>query len=263
MTAAVTIRSLQIMKEKKEPITMVTAYDFPTARVLEDAGVDVVLVGDSVGNVVLGYENTLPVTMDDMVHHTKAVSRGIRRTFLIGDMPFMATQGSVEQSVYNAGRFIREGGAHAVKIEGAACLPAIKQIIEIGIPVMGHLGFTPQSVHQLGGPRVQGKDSHAAEKLLADASRLEAAGVFSLVLELVPADLAQKISTTLKIPVIGIGAGPACDGQVLVYHDLVGLTEGASPKFVKRYAALGDAARAAVRNFVTDVRDHRFPSPAP
>lgn len=253
------IKSLQDKKTHGEPIVMLTAYDFPMARIIDESGVDVILVGDSLGNVVLGYDNTIPVTMEDMIHHSKAVARGVKNALLVGDMPFMSYQSTVDQAVYNAGRFLREGGAHAVKLEGTACLPAIERMIEIGIPVMGHLGFTPQSIYAMGGPRVQGKTDESAKQLLKDAKTLEAVGVFALVLELIPDELAAQVTKSLKIPVIGIGAGKHCDGQVLVVNDLLGLTEGKTPKFVKRYAELGEAAKKAISEFSEDVRARRFP----
>jgi 3-methyl-2-oxobutanoate hydroxymethyltransferase len=255
--------TLPVLRQKKlaaEPITMLTAYDYPSALILDRAGVDTILVGDSLGMVVLGYENTLPVTMDDMLHHCKAVARGARAALLIGDMPFLSYQVSLEEAVRNAGRFLQEGGMDAVKLEGGReRLEAVRAIVAAGIPVMGHLGLTPQSVHQLGGFRLQGKNASAARRLLEDALALEEAGCFGLVLESVPARLAEFISHRLSIPTIGIGAGAGCDGQVLVYHDVLGLFDRFTPKFVKRYAELSAAILEAVDRYREDVRARRFP----
>lgn len=248
-------------KERGEPITMLTAYDYPTALAEDQAGIDSILVGDSLGMVVLGYQNTLPVTMDDMLHHAKAVARGAKYAFLIGDMPFMSYQASTEEAVRNAGRFLQEAGMEAVKLEGGReRLEAVRAIVGAGIPVMGHLGLTPQSVNQLGGFRPQGKSASAAQRLLEDSVLLEEAGCFSLVLESVPARLAERISQKLSIPTIGIGAGVGCDGQVLVTHDLLGLFDRFTPKFVKKYADFHAEMQRAFTDFISDVQNHSFPA---
>lgn len=249
-------------KQRGEIITMLTAYDYPTALAMDKAGVDSILVGDSLGMVVLGYENTLPVTMEEMLHHCRAVSRGAKMALLIGDMPFMSYQVSVEQAVRNAGRFLQEGGMDAVKLEGGReRADAIRAITGAGIPVMGHIGLTPQSVHQLGGFRAQGKTASAAKRLVEDAQILEEAGCFSIVLESVPARLAELISKRISIPTIGIGAGAGCDGQVLVTHDLLGLFDRFTPKFVRKYADLHSEMQRAFANYIEDVETKRFPSP--
>ncbi len=256
-----TTRSFRLKKNKGEPITMLTAYDYPTAVAVDQAGVDSILVGDSLGMVVLGYQNTLPVTMEDMLHHCKAVARGASYALLIGDMPFMSYQVSVEQAVANAGRFLQEAGMDAVKLEGGVeRAEAVRQIVAAGIPVMGHLGLTPQSVHQLGGWRSQGRTASAAKRLLDDALALEAAGAFSVVLESVPDRLAEYISQRLSIPTIGIGAGVGCDGQVLVTHDLLGLFDRFTPSFVKQYAQIHEVMNAAFTGYIEDVEDKRFPA---
>lgn len=241
---------------------MLTAYDYPTAMAIDRAGIDSILVGDSLAMVVLGYENTLPVTMEEMLHHARAVARGAKSALLIGDMPFMSYQVSVEEAVRNAGRFLQQGGMDAVKLEGGReRADAVRAIVGAGIPVMGHLGLTPQSVHQLGGFRAQGKNASAAKRLLEDAQILEDAGAFSLVLESVPARLAEYISKKISIPTIGIGAGLGCDGQVLVTHDLLGLFDRFTPKFVKKYANLHDAMNKAFTEYIDDVETKRFPAP--
>lgn len=258
----VTTRAFRLKKERSEPITMLTAYDYPTALAMDRAGVDSILVGDSLGMVILGYENTLPVTMADMLHHCRAVSRGAQFSLLLGDMPFMSYQVSVEEAVRNAGRFLQEGGMDGIKLEGGReRLPVIRAIVGAGIPVMGHLGLTPQSVHQLGGFRAQGKTATAAKRLLEDALLLEEAGCFSLVLESVPARLAELISQRLHIPTIGIGAGVGCDGQVLVTHDLLGLFDRFTPKFVKQYADFHNEMQRAFNEYITDVQGRTFPAP--
>lgn len=250
-------------KERGEPLTMLTAYDYPTALALDQAGVDAILVGDSLAMVVLGYETTLPVTMDEMLHHARAVARGARQALLIGDLPFMSYQVSVEEAVRNAGRFLQQGGMDAVKLEGGReRVETIRAIVGAGIPVMGHLGLTPQSVHQLGGFRAQGKTAQAAQRLLEDALRLEAAGCFSLVLESIPARLAEVISRRRTIPTIGIGAGAGTDGQVLVTHDLLGLFDRFTPKFVKKYANLHDEMQRAFGMYLAEVQSRQFPAPA-
>ncbi len=248
-------------KERGEPITMLTAYDYPTALAEDEAGVDSILVGDTLGMVVLGYQTTLPVTMDEMLHHARAVSRGARYALLIGDMPFMSYQASTEEAVRNAGRFLKEGGMEAIKLEGGReRVDAIRHIVGAGIPVMGHLGLTPQSVNQFGGFRTQGKTASAAKRLLEDALMLEEAGCFSLVLESVPAQLAEVISQRLSIPTIGIGAGAGCDGQVLVTHDLLGLFDRFTPKFVKKYADLRGEMQRAFTQYIADVQQREFPA---
>ena len=261
--AKVTTRTFRLKKNKGEPITMLTAYDYPTALAVDRAGMDCILVGDSLGMVVLGYDNTLPVTMEDMLHHCKAVARGAQTALLIGDMPFMSYQVSVEQAVANAGRFLQEAGMDAVKLEGGReRAEAVRQIVAAGIPVMGHLGLTPQSVHQLGGWRAQGKTATAARRLVDDALALEEAGAFSLVLESVPARLAELISQKLSIPTIGIGAGLGCDGQVLVTHDLLGLFDRFTPSFVKQYASIHGVMAEAFAGFKADVEGRTFPTEA-
>jgi 3-methyl-2-oxobutanoate hydroxymethyltransferase len=255
---SVTIRDLRSFKERRERFIMLTAYDFPTARILDQAGVPVILVGDSLANNVLGYETTLPVTMEEMLHHTRAVARGAKNALIVGDMPFLSYQASVEEGIRNAGRFLKEGGAHAVKLEGPR-LQLSAALVEVGIPVMGHLGLTPQSVHAMGGYRVQGRNEEDARRLLDDAQALDKTGIFSLVLEGVPAALASKITETVAAPTIGIGAGPGCDGQVLVLTDLLGLGHGVYPKFAKPYADLNGEITRAVVAFRDDVEAGTFP----
>jgi 3-methyl-2-oxobutanoate hydroxymethyltransferase len=251
------------MKRKGEPIVVVTAYDFPTARIADQAGVEILLVGDSLGTVVLGYENTLPVTVEDILHHTRAVARAKPAALVVADMPFMSYQVSDEQAVMNAGRMVQEGGADAVKLEGGERVaPAVRRMVEAGIPVMGHLGLTPQSVLAFGGYKVQARGEADQERLLREAGLLEKSGCFSLVLEGIPARLGGLVSRAIGIPTIGIGAGPQCDGQVLVSHDLLGLYLGHQPKFVRRYAELGEAMREAFGRFTADVKARRFPSDA-
>ncbi len=249
------------MKREGRPITMVTAYDTPTARIVDAAGIDTVLVGDSAGNVVLGYPDTIPVTMDELLHHTRAVKRGLKRAMLIGDMPFMSYNISVERAIENAGRFLKEGGADAVKLEGGGWVAdTVARIVKAGIPIVGHLGLTPQTAGMLGGYKVQGKDAASAQKIYQDALGLQAAGAFMLVLECVPARLGTLISKKLDIPVIGIGAGSGTDGQVLVYHDLVGIHAGFTPKFVKKYARAGEIMQKAVESYCQEVQERTFPS---
>src|SRR5687768_11323505 len=258
----VTTLALRQKKERGEPISMLTAYDYPTAMAMDKAGVDSILVGDSLGMVVLGYENTLQVTMEDMLHHCRAVARGAKSALLIGDMPFMSYQVSVEEATRNAGRFLQQGGMDAVKLEGGRDrAEAIRSITSAGIPVMGHLGLTPQSVNQLGGFRAQGKTATAAKRLVEDALILEEAGCFSVVLESVPERLAELISKKLSIPIIGIGAGAGCDGQVLVTHDLLGLFDRFTPKFVKKYANFHKEMQKAFADYIEDVETKRFPAP--
>ena len=265
-TGAVTRKKMTTLgfrqkKERGEPITMLTAYDYPTALAIDNAGIDSILGGDSRGMVGLGYENTLPVTMEEMLHHSRAVSRGAKHALLVGDMPFMSYQVSVEDATRNAGRFLQQGGMDAVKLEGGReRVDAIRAITGSGIPVMGHLGLTPQSVHQLGGFRAQGKTASAAKRLVEDALLLEEAGCFSIVLESVPARLAELISKKLSIPTIGIGAGVGCDGQVLVTHDLLGLFDRFTPKFVKKYANFHAEMNKAFSDYIEDVETKRFPA---
>jgi 3-methyl-2-oxobutanoate hydroxymethyltransferase len=254
------LRTLQGKKQRGEAITMLTAYDYASAMLLDQAGLDSILVGDSLGMVVLGYKNTLPVTMEDMLHHCKAVARGAKHPLLIGDMPFMSYQSSVSQAVRNAGRFLQEGGMDAVKLEGGReRRKAIRAIVAAGIPVMGHIGLTPQSVNLFGGFRPQGKTAEAAARLLEDALILQEAGCFGLVLESVPARLAQVISERLEIATIGIGAGAGCDGQVLVQHDLLGLFER-TPKFARQFAHLRADLLTAFAAYITDVQSRSFPA---
>jgi 3-methyl-2-oxobutanoate hydroxymethyltransferase len=256
----ITTKSVVEKKKTGEKITVLTAYDYPTARLIDDAGVDIILVGDSLGQVVLGLESTLPVTMDNMIHHASAVVRGVEHALVVGDMPFMTYQISPEEALGNAGRYMQEACIHAVKLEGGhSVIDAVKRIIDAGIPVMGHLGYTPQSTYQFGGPRVQGRTESEAERILSDARELEAAGVFSIVLEVIPQDLARKVTAAVSIPTIGIGAGPHCDGQVLVVHDLLGLTMNGTPKHAKGYADLGTEMTRAFKEYVKDVKHGTFP----
>ncbi len=244
-----------------QKITCLTAYDYPTARLLDEAGVEVILVGDSVGMVVLGHESTLPVTIEEMLHHTRAVRRGTRRALLVADMPYGSYHTDLTNSLHNAMRFVKEAGAEAVKVEGGERrLELISRLTEAEIPVMGHVGLTPQSLNALGGYRVQGKTADTSEQLLRDARAVEAAGAFAVVLEAVPRELAARITRELRIPTIGIGAGPDCDGQILVVHDLLGLTFGQTPKFARRYAHVGEIISKAVREYCEDVREETFPS---
>lgn len=251
------------MKQKGEPIVMITAYDVAMARNVNEAGVDMILVGDSLGNVVLGYNSTVPVTMDEMIHHTKAVMRGNSTALVVGDMPFMSYQASDIDAMYNAARFLKETGCTAVKLEGGAeVAPLVKKLTAAGIPVCAHIGLTPQSVNQLGGFKVQGKDIEAAQKMIEDAKALEAAGAFACVLECVPAKLAAKVTAELKtMATIGIGAGNGCDGQVLVCNDLLGVSNGFCPKFVKKYANLHDVTVEAVKAYIAECKNRSFPAP--
>jgi 3-methyl-2-oxobutanoate hydroxymethyltransferase len=255
----VTAPAIRAMKASQR-IGMLTAYDFPSGKVADAAGSDIILVGDSLGMVVLGYPDTLSVTVDDMVHHTRAVARGVSHALIVGDMPYLSYHVSIEESVRNAGRFI-QAGAHAVKIEGGrpSRIRVVDAIIDAEVPVMGHIGLTPQSVNALGGFKVQGKGSDEARRLIDEAMALEQAGCFSIVLECVPSELAAFITERISIPTIGIGAGPSCDGQVLVFHDVLGLYEGHTPKFVRKYAHLADDMKAALTNFLSDVREGKFP----
>lgn len=241
---------------------MLTAYDYSMATLVDASGIDAILVGDSLGNVVLGYDSTVPVNMDDMIHHLRAVTRGVKRAMVVGDMPFLSYHISREESVRNAGRLMQEGLAHAVKLEGGCeVADTVKAITDAGIPVMGHLGLTPQSVHQLGGFKVQGKDSEAAKRLLEDAKRLEQAGVFAIVLECIPQQLAKVITESISVPTIGIGAGVDCDGQVLVINDLLGMFSNFTPKFVKQYAKLKEQIVEACTSYVEEVKTKAFPGP--
>ncbi|WP_156204285.1 3-methyl-2-oxobutanoate hydroxymethyltransferase [Candidatus Syntrophocurvum alkaliphilum] len=257
----ITTSVLKNKKENQEAITMLTSYDYSTAALVEEAGIDMILVGDSLGMVVLGYQDTLPVTMDEMIHHTKAVVRATNNTMVVGDMPFLSYHISIEEAVRNAGRFIQEAGAQTVKLEGGIeRVDTVKAIIDAQIPVMGHIGLTPQSVNQLGGFKVQGKDLETAKKLVADAKALEKAGVFSIVLECVPTPLAKKVTEEVSIPTIGIGAGPYCDGQVLVINDMLGMFKGHIPKFVKKYANLQPIIVDALKEYKKEVEEGSFPA---
>ncbi|WP_031517117.1 3-methyl-2-oxobutanoate hydroxymethyltransferase [Desulfofalx alkaliphila] len=262
MTKPLTTFDLLKMKKENKPITMLTAYDYPTAQMVDSAGIDMILVGDSLGNVVLGYDTTVPVTIDDMVHHTKAVTRGAKRALVVADLPFLTYHLSREETLRSAGRLMQEGGAKAVKLEGGQELAeTVEALVTAGIPVVGHMGLTPQSVHQMGGYRVQGKTAAAAHKLLEDAKALEKAGIFALVLECIPAELAKRITEALDIPTIGIGAGPHCSGQVLVIHDLLGINSQFKPKFVKRYANLHEDIVKALESYRDEVEKGLFPGP--
>ncbi len=257
MASKITIPELYRMKKNGEKIAALTAYDYPFAKIVDEAGIHIILVGDSVGNVVQGEASTLPVTMDEMIYHTRIVSKGVEHAMIVGDMPFLSYQTGVESAIQNAGRFLKETGASAVKLEGGAAVShIISAISRASIPVQAHIGLTPQSVHQMGGFKVQRDE----DRLLADAKEVESAGAFSVVLEGIPADIARKITQTLSIPTIGIGAGPDCDGQILVLHDLLGLNKRRIPKFVKQYAALWDDAQNAVKAYVSDIQDKKFPS---
>jgi len=257
----ITIPSLLARKAVGPKIVCLTAYDFPTAKILDEGGVDLILVGDSLGMVVLGYENTVPVTMDEMIHHTRAVSRGVQRALVVGDMPYFSFHLSPDETIRNASRFLKEGGAAAVKIEGASKkrLKLVEAMVEAEIPVMGHVGLTPQSIHHLGRYRVRGTAAEGARRIVDDAANLEKAGAFAVVLESVPVEVAAAVTRSVKIPTIGIGAGPACDGQVLVVHDMMGFSTGYMPKFVKKYADMHGIISGAVQAYASDVREGRFP----
>lgn len=256
------IHRLRELKARGERFAMITAYDYPSARLVEQAGIPIILVGDSLGSVVLGYESTVPVTMDDIVYHSRAVVRATSKAIIVADMPFMSYQASPDDAMRNAGRLLQEGGATAVKLEGGSHItPLVRRMVESGIPVMGHLGLTPQSVHQFGGHKVQGKTPAAAAKLINDARALEEAGAFAVVLETIPAPLARMVTERLTIPTIGIGAGPDCDGQVQVFHDLLGFYDDQRPlKHAKRYAVLGETIREAVRAYIGEVESGAFPT---
>lgn len=256
-----TIIQIKEMKQKGKKIPMLTAYDYATAKLIDGVGVPLILVGDSLGMVILGYESTIPVTMDEMLHHTKAVVRGTEQSLIIGDMPFMTYHASVSEALHNAARFIQEGGAQAVKLEGGETMAeTVRRIVECGIPVMGHIGLTPQSVHQLGGFKVQGKTEETALRLVKDACALEEAGVFGIVLEAVPTPLAKIITKKVGVPTIGIGAGPFCDGQVQVVSDLLGLFTDFVPKHAKQYARLSDIIKQAVGDYINEVQAGTFPT---
>lgn len=255
-----TVSTFKKAKENKEKLTMLTAYDYSTARLFDEAGINSILVGDSLGNVILGYEDTLSVTMEDMIHHSAAVARGAKNALVVCDMPFMSYQASVYDAVTNAGRLMKEGRANAVKLEGGEeVCPQIKTITECGIPVVAHLGLTPQSINAFGGYKVQGRDLEAAKKLIDDAVAVEKAGAFALVLECVPTEIATKITEKLTIPTIGIGAGNGCDGQVLVYQDMLGMFSDYTPKFVKQYANVGTIIKDAVTDYINEVNSGAFP----
>ena len=256
-----TVATVRQQKKDGDKITMLTAYDYSTAKLMDEAGIDMILVGDSLGMVMLGYEDTLSVTMEDMLHHTRAVCRGTKNAMVVGDMPFMSYQASVYDAVVNAGRFIKETGCNAVKLEGgAAVCPQIKAITEAGIPVMAHLGLTPQSVNAFGGFKVQGKSEEAARKLVDDAKAIQKAGAFAVVLECIPSKLAKLISETIQIPTIGIGAGAGCDGQVLVYQDMLAMFGDFKPKFVKQFAPIGDLMKEAFAKYIEEVKTGAFPA---
>ena len=262
-TSRVTIHTLREMKRRGERIAMLTCYDASFARLLDESHVDVLLVGDSLGMVIQGHDTTLPVTLDEMIYHCRAVARGADRAHVVGDMPFMSYQTSIEQALANAGRLVKEGGAHSVKLEGGAQhVELVARLVACGIPVMGHIGLTPQSFHQLGGFKIQGRDSGAAQRLLADARALEQAGAYAIVLEGIPAEVASEITAAISIPTIGIGAGAGCDGQVLVLYDLLGMNDSFKPRFVRTYEKLGTRIRTAVDAYVADIRDGAFPSEA-
>ena len=259
----VTLRDVARKRAAGERIVVTTAYDALFGRLVDESGVDIVLVGDSLGNVIAGFDSTIPVTLDQMIYHGASVARGVRRALLVVDMPFLTWQVSEAQALENGGRIVQQTGAQAIKLEGAGeeSLRAVRALTRVGVPVMGHLGFTPQSVHQMGGFRVQGRDAAGADRLVEEAKRLEEAGAFSIVLELMPAELAERVTAAVSVPTIGIGAGPGCSGQVLVLHDLLGLNDGFAPKFLKRYATLADTVRDAVRAFGHDVRAGSYPGP--
>lgn len=257
-----TLAKLQQKKINGEKITMMTAYDYSAANLVDQAGIDTILVGDSLGNVMLGYDSTVPVTMDEMIHHSKAVSRGVKNGFIIGDMPFMSYQVSIEKAVENAGRFLKEAGCDSVKLEGGSDMaPTVKAIVKAGIPVCGHLGLTPQTATMLSGYKVQGKDAESAKAMIQSAKALEEAGAFMIVFECIPDTLAARVTKELSIPTIGIGAGKDCDGQVLVYHDVLGLFERFTPKFVKQYLNLAPMIKEALAQYKKDVEEGQFPGP--
>lgn len=257
----ITTQTVVEMKRSGEKISMLTAYDFTMATIIDQAGVDVILVGDSASNVMAGYETTVPMTLDHMIYHTACVVRGVDRALVIADMPFMSYQVTAKEALISAGRLMKEAGAHAVKLEGGSTIaPTIKKIVDAGIPVMGHLGLTPQSIYKFGTYKVRAKEEEEAESLLKDAKALEKAGCFSIVLEKIPAGLAKKVSDSVSIPTIGIGAGPHCDGQVLVIHDMLGLNKEFNPRFLRRYADLHSEMTGAVQNYIKDVKNKEFPN---
>lgn len=258
---ALNIVKMKKMKQDKIPLSMITAYDYPSAQLAEEAGIDLILVGDSLGNVVLGYETTIPVTVEDMVYHTRSVARGAQHTFIVTDLPFLTYHGSLDETLRQVRRVMQEGHAHAVKLEGGAEIAhTVQAVVQAGVPVLGHIGLTPQSVNQIGGYRIQGKDEQDAKRLMADAKALEQAGAFAIVLELVTEEVADAISKELKIPTIGIGAGRGCDGQVLVFHDVLKYTSlYREKKFVKTYADIGEQIRNGISEYVNEVKTRAFP----
>jgi 3-methyl-2-oxobutanoate hydroxymethyltransferase len=257
----ITLPLLRQKKERGEKIVTITCYDYPSARLMDEVGADIFLVGDSLGNTVLGYETTLPVTLDEILHHAKAVRRGTKNALLLADLPFLTYQVSPEEAVRNAGRLLKEAGVEAVKIEGGEeMVPTVVRLVQAGIPVMGHIGLTPQHIHALGGHRIQGKTEDGADRLFAQAKALAEAGVFAIVLELIPANLARRITEGVSVPTIGIGAGPHCDGQVQVFHDLFGLFPECAFRHSRRYAEAGMAIREGAARFVEEVRQNRFPT---
>lgn len=257
-----TILDIAVMKQQQEKITVLTAYDYAFARLIDMAGIDMILVGDSVGSVFSGYDNTLPVTMDEMIYHTRAVVRGCQQALIITDMPFMSYQVSIAEARVNAGRLVKEAGAQAVKLEGGENMAeTIRAIVDIDIPVVGHIGLTPQSIHRMGGFKVQGRQDEQARQIIADAKAVEQAGAFAVVLEGIPSDLAKEVTAALDIPTIGIGAGVDCDGQVLVIHDILGLCDKYSPKFVKRYADISETISQGINDYISEVKGGDFPGP--
>ncbi len=260
-TAHITTKVLSVMKQRGEKIAMLTAYDFLTAKFLDEAGIEVILVGDSLGNVIQGNETTLPVTLEEMIYHTKIVKRAVRNAIVVGDMTFMSYQVGVKEAITNCGRIMKESGCDAVKMEGGDYIAeTVRRVVEIGIPVMGHLGLTPQSINKFGSYKTRGTEKEEADKIYSDAQLLEKSGCFAIVLEKIPAKLGTKISKALKIPTIGIGAGPKCDGQVLVTHDMLGLIEDFKPRFVRRYANLAVDTKDAFKRYMKDVKDGKFPT---
>jgi len=257
----VTTQTVVQMKQKGEKISMLTAYDYTMAGIVDSAGIDIILVGDSASNVMAGFETTVPMTLDHMIYHTSCVVRGVERALVIADLPFMSYQVTSKEALISAGRMMKEAGAHAVKLEGGKPITkTVKNIVDAGIPVMGHLGLTPQSIYKFGTYKVRAKEEQEAEQLLEDARKLEKAGVFSIVLEKIPASLAEKVTKEISVPTIGIGAGPHCDGQVLVTHDMLGLNKDFSPRFLRRYADLHSEMSSAVKNYIADVKDGDFPN---
>jgi len=257
----VTTQTVVEMKQRGEKISMLTAYDYTMAGIVDSAGIDVILVGDSASNVMAGFDTTVPMTLDHMIYHTSCVVRGVNRSLVIADLPFMSFQVTAKEALISAGRMMKEAGAHGVKLEGgSSVINTVKRIVDAGIPVMGHLGLTPQSIYKFGTYKVRAKEEEEANKLIEDALKLEKAGVFSLVLEKIPAQLAKKVTESISVPTIGIGAGPDCDGQVLVLHDMLGLNKDFSPRFLRRYADLNKIAGEAVKNYISDVKSGEFPN---